>query len=254
MSHFSLADREILEDLFDMRTGFVLNLTNYSLQQLIRESAGIDIYASPGYEEYCSKAWKIRTIWNNESDRTIGIVNKALLEYAEHYHYKQGKLDEYKSKLIKMMLDKSQELIDNAVVIVLPVDNDISLDILLEDINADLKRGHPELAVDRLHTFSIRYLREICAKNDIPTAGANGNKYALHSLIGMLCKKYEKDGIRPFAVSTLKCCISIFENYNNLRNDSSYAHDNPIINKDDALLSISVITDILKYIDSIENA
>lgn len=47
-------------------------------------------------------------------------------------------------------------------------------------MKSSMDRGNPEAALDRLHTFTTNFIREICAKNSIDL---NRDK-PLHSLLG----------------------------------------------------------------------
>lgn len=254
MNHLNQSDRIILEELFNMKTGYVLDLSNNSLKDLIQGCTGIDIYSSAGYEDYCSKAWKVRTIWNQESDRIVGAVNIALLEYAELYYLRKNQLDDSKYRIIKKMIEKSELLTNHESDISLPASEEESITILLEDIDSSINRGHPELVIDRLHTYTIKYLRELSKKHYLSIKDRHGHFYPLHSLLGSLCKRYAEDGIGGFSITALKSCISIFEKYNELRNDMSYAHDNPILNTNEASFAIRIMAEVLKYIETIEDS
>jgi hypothetical protein len=50
----------------------------------VRETVNIDIYEDNGYENYCSKANKLRQIWENEKDVTIGKLLDELLNCYEN--------------------------------------------------------------------------------------------------------------------------------------------------------------------------
>lgn len=75
----------------------------------------------------------------------------------------------------------------------------------------------------------------------------------MHSLVGMLVKKYNQRGIlNNFSETALKQLISIFEKFNDIRNNSSFAHDNEILTKEDAVYVINTIVNLLNYIVYIE--
>ena len=116
------------------------------------------------------------------------------------------------------------------------------LQLLEKDIKKSLKEQHPELVLDRLHTLSIKIIRRFCEENNIAVFNEKNELYPLHSLVGMLVKKYNQRGIlNNFSETALKQSISIFEKFNDIRNNSSFAHDNEILTKEDA-------NDIYKYI------
>ena len=127
--------------------------------------------------------------------------------------------------------------------------------VLHQEIQEKLYQKQPELALDRLHTFATSFLRKICDKYKIDTVNQKDENLPLHNLIGSLVKKYEKENLlSDFSIRALKMSISIFEKYNDIRNDQSYAHDNEkILNKNEAQFAVTVIINLLNFIDSIEN-
>ncbi|SDH93897.1 hypothetical protein [Proteiniclasticum ruminis] len=49
-----------LEELLEMKSGYVLDFSNRSFETFVKEITGINIYNDKGYEEYASKANKLR--------------------------------------------------------------------------------------------------------------------------------------------------------------------------------------------------
>jgi hypothetical protein len=70
----------------------------------------------------------------------------------------------------------------------LPNEEAESYEVLSRDIHDAINKGEPTLVLDRLHTYSVHYLRDICRKHDIPVADNKGNYFPLHSLAGSLVK------------------------------------------------------------------
>ncbi|MCD8014312.1 MAG: hypothetical protein LUG99_14255 [Lachnospiraceae bacterium] len=103
----------------------------------------------------------------------------------------------------------------------LPDEKGESFDVLSQDIHDALAKGEPVLVLDRLHTYSSKYLREICVKHGIDTEDSSGEHYALHSLAGMITKYYKANNVfqSEFTEQALKMSISSFEKYNRVRND-----------------------------------
>lgn len=130
---------------------------------------------------------------------------------------------------------------------------DSELQLLEKDIKKSLKEQHPELVLDRLHTLSVKIIRRFCEENNIAVFNEKNELYPLHSLVGMLVKNYNQRGIlNNFSETALKQSISIFEKFNDIRNNSSFAHDNVILTKEDAIYVINTIANLLNYIVYIE--
>jgi len=140
--------------------------------------------------------------------------------------------------------------------ITLPETHGDTWEVLHTDIMQALSRSEPTLVLDRLHTFSVKFIRELCEKKGIQTKDASGKAYALHSLGGMLLKHYQANNVfqSEFSEQAMKTSISLFDRYNNIRNDQSYAHDNEVLNKAEATLAVKVMTATISFIDEIETS
>lgn len=254
MANLSFREKSVLEELFEMKSGFVLDFTNNSFANFIGEITNFDIYEKQSYIGYPSKAKKLRHLWDVEEDWLVGKVLEELLKYSRDYYSKHGKLDEYKDRKISDMLLVSSRLKGSDAEVALPEKNDDNLNILLEDINNALLRNKPELALDRLHAYSTKVIRQICERHGIDIANDKGNNYPLHSLVGMLKKKYEQDEMfqSSFTLLAIKNSISLFDKYNEIRNDQSFAHDNVILNNVEATFAIRIISAVLCFLDDVE--
>ena len=50
----------------------------------------------------------------------------------------------------------------------------------------------------------------------------------------------------------LKSSISILESFNNVRNNQSFAHDNPVLNYNESILIFNNVSSSIRFIESIE--
>ena len=74
MASLKQTDILILEKLFEMGGGYVLNFSNTSFQQFIYNVCKLDIYDSKYAVYGDSKAKRLRMFWQVESDKTVGIL------------------------------------------------------------------------------------------------------------------------------------------------------------------------------------
>ena len=224
MANLSYQEKATLEELFEMSSGYVLDFSNSSFARFVGEIVNIDVYNGPGYEDYASKANKLRQIWNDEPDAVAGTLIEALLSRCEDIRLRNNELTDYDRKKIAEMRLVASRLKGNSPHIELPSKKEDSFQTLQEDISSALSRNKPELALDRLHTFSTKLLRQICVDNGIAIADDKGNNYPLHSLAGKLKKQYEQDGLfqSSFTLTAIGNSISLFDSYNSVRNSQSY--------------------------------
>lgn len=113
MANLKYETIQCLEELFDMESGYVLDFSNSSFQKFIKGIINIDIYNDKGYENYCSKANKLRQIFETEYNSKVVELISALLNYYEDYKIKSNNLTDYDKKKIdetrKVIKDLKQE-------------------------------------------------------------------------------------------------------------------------------------------------
>ncbi len=138
----------------------------------------------------------------------------------------------------------------------LPQNREDDLETLSRDINEALNRNEPALVLDRLHTFAVKFVRSACGKHNISVCDDKGEFYSLQSLIGMLRKFYKKEGMlqSEFTEEALKMSISLFESFNFIRNNQSFAHDNTILNDAEAVYVVKIMSATISFIDRIEKS
>jgi hypothetical protein len=126
MANLKYITIQSLEELFDMGSGYVLDFSNNSFQKFIKGIIGIDIYQDKGYEDYCSKANKLRQIFEKESNSKVAKLIIALLNYYENYKLKNNELTDYDKKKIdetKKAIEDLEKEDGEKVVIIEEVDD-----------------------------------------------------------------------------------------------------------------------------------
>ena len=119
-----------IEELLEMRTGYVLDFSNSTFERFVFESVGIWIYSDQGYEEYASKANKLRQIMNNESSYVVAKLILDLLDYCENYKLKLNQLTEYDRKMIKEIKEICLKHIDDDYRIKMPDDLNKKIELI----------------------------------------------------------------------------------------------------------------------------
>jgi len=243
------------EALFEMGGGYVLDFSNASFARFVSDSVNIDIYEGEKYREYSSKANKLRQIIANESDSIVGKLLNDLLGYCKQYLWDRSSLDYVTEKKIEELNEFTTQMMGGVLVLELPETKEETLQTLLDDINSSLSRNQPTLVLDRLHTFSTKYLRQICIEKGIEVTDPKGIFLPLHSLAGMLKKHYEsnKEFQSEFTVLAIQNNIQLFDKFNSIRNNQSYAHDNQVLSNIEADFAIKAMANVLVFIDKVEN-
>ncbi len=127
-------------------------------------------------------------------------------------------------------------------------DRDFSL--LAKSIRDSIEKNEPENALDRLHTFVVRYIRNLCDKHQI----TYDKDKPLHSFFGEYIKHLKNEHLVESIMTEriMKSSISILESFNKVRNNQSFAHDNEILNYHESLLIFKNISAIIEFLESVE--
>lgn len=142
MANIKQTDKLLLENLFKMENGYVLEFSNPSFQDFIFNVCKIDIYDSKYAVHGDSKAKRLRMFWQIESDETVGrLINEMLA------HLKT------KNKINGIELNRTEKIIFNDC---LKIANKLRgvPDKRQEDIelskNEFLKKDYGEISLDKL--------------------------------------------------------------------------------------------------------
>lgn len=254
MANLSFSDKKRLETFLDMGGGYVLNFSNNSLQRFVHDAIGVDIY-NPKYDygSSASKANRIRGIWEKESDYQVGLLTEAFVIYwTEFIGGDTISDDQFKIlKACEALAHKlKSESLGAQIQVIQATSDDINFHKLAKQVREAIEKNEPETALDRLHTYVVRFIRELCDKHGI----AYDKDKPLHSFYGEYIKHLKKiDLIKSnMTERILKSSISTLEAFNDVRNNQSFAHDNSILNYHESLLIFKNISSIVEFINSIE--
>jgi hypothetical protein len=256
MSDLTNIEKLKLEKFLGMGGGYVLEFSNRTFQEFVLGSLGIDIYEEKYNYASGSKANRLRAFWDKEPNYVIGKLIFDLLEYWQtsrltHYQEitpaEQALFDECHKIAERLKKDGLVEHIE----VIQAYSDDRDFSALAKSIRDSIQRNEPELALDRLHTFVVKYLRQLCDKHEI---GYDKNR-PLHSLFGEYVKYLRQNKLieSEMAERILKSSITILDSFNDVRNNRSLAHDNPILNYSESVLIFNNVSSTIRFIESIEN-
>ncbi|HBE22387.1 MAG TPA: hypothetical protein DDW21_02825 [Verrucomicrobiales bacterium] len=81
MSSLTATDRKLLESLFDMSGGYVLDFGNRTFEEFVSKSVELDIHESRFSILGTSKANKLRVLWKLEPDHIVGKLLSDLIAH-----------------------------------------------------------------------------------------------------------------------------------------------------------------------------
>jgi hypothetical protein len=265
MSDLTASERRKLERLFEMGSGHALDFSHRTLGDFIEEHAGRDVYTE-GYPQRGSgsKAWKLRAFWEVESNHLCGKLIAALIDHRAEVLEEQERRG---TNLLAVTRQPDEErlaeecrriaarLSQGSVVseigaITAPVP-DPDFETVAREVQEAIRRNQPEAGLDRLHTFVVKFVRSLCTKRGITVS----RDRPLHSLFGEYVKALRAGGVieSPMTERLLRSSISTLEGLNDVRNERSLAHDNPMLNYEESLLIFNHVAATVRFVKALED-
>lgn len=84
MANLTTLEKQILEKLFQMKSGYVLNFSDRTMGEFFRDDIGIDIYSKKYNYASGSKANRVRGLWLKADEKTVGKSVLKLIEYIKN--------------------------------------------------------------------------------------------------------------------------------------------------------------------------
>ncbi len=261
MAKLSPIERAALYHVLEIKDGYILwniyqkeGKTKSFTRDIIYDCIGLDIFVDASYK-LLSQQKCIEKIIAECPDKSVAKVLSAFFDVYKMYS-KQCEFYSHSCTLCKnnarchqvqLIIEKLERTDD----VTLP--DVTSYDELKQDIQTQMENGKYSLAVDRLHTYSLRFLEEKCIKVGlVPNKDRNGH-VMFDDMLTQLSNYYKaKSALSEFAEDAIKNSKILFQKYNSIRNNKSYSHPNEIILNGDARFVIETILAIINYIDTID--
>jgi hypothetical protein len=231
--------------------GYVLEFSDRTFTLFFQEEFGIDI----DHEKYAvhggSKGKRLRTFLSVEDGTLVARVLRTLWDQRASIMTRYNEVDraglpdEYFQIVHRLQGDASIPSTDA----IERFTQSETLDELVAAIQRDIAANKPQAVLDRLHTYCMKKFAHL-----IEARGGTCDKDdPLHSRAGKYIKALEAEKqLQPISTRIMKSSISIFEEFNNIRNNRSLAHDNELIDMQEARFIFDAISCVLRFVRSIE--
>lgn len=235
--------------------GYVLDFSDCTFDEYFQDEFGVEIDSDKFSTNGTSKRNRLLTYIKQADGASALRVLRSLWELRE------GLLSEFEGEQSAENAKKNsapfQQVIDrlNGIPEVLSSDGvkafsqDRTLEELVADIERSLSAGKPEAAMDHLHTYCMKRFTHLLRVRGIEF----GEDEPLHSRFGKYRKALAKEqNFHEFTDRAIKTFISLFESFNDLRNNHSLAHDNEILRNYEARFIFSSINAMLVMLRTLE--
>jgi hypothetical protein len=255
MANIKTFDMRFLEDLFSRHRGrgFVLNFSDRTFAEFFKSEVRIDIDDPRFAVSGPSKGRRLSTFLQTEGGPLAARALRALWDYRDAI---DGPFDEQDPK-IRQQKTRYFQIIQAAEAggqyartdaIDTFVANE-TLEELVAAIERDIRADKPAAALDRLHTYCMKRFAHVLSQRGISVTRDD----PLHSRAGKYVRAIEQAGqVRDISLRVMKSSISIFDSFNTVRNEASFAHDNEIVDRIEARFIFDSITSILRFMKGFE--
>ncbi|MFA5871586.1 MAG: TIGR02391 family protein [Parcubacteria group bacterium] len=185
MANLTTNEKQLLEKLFQMGGGYVLNFSDRTMGEFFRDDVGIDIYNKKYMYGSGSKANRLRGLWLTADDKLIGKSIAKLIEYIENQILIDNlKREDFPKEIIdagekvsKRLLgvkieekeNKSQATFQNGNINIL-----LQKDIF-DHVQKLLNDGHCFNAVEEAYKVVRKKLKDVSGKEKATDAFSNSN-------------------------------------------------------------------------------
>lgn len=249
MAELTILEKRCFERLLGMSSGYVLNFSNRTFAEFIVDSVRREISDARYAYGSGSKANLLRGFWKSENSRTVGKLMNDLLDYAQsECGVAPDNPDLQACRRTVTRLNQQGPVPELDALTALSDERDF--EVVASAIRESIEHNRPEAGLDRLHTFTVKYIRSLCERAGL----AISQEKPLHSLFGEYLKRLRQDGAieSEMTLRILKSSISTFEAFNDVRNNQSLAHDNRILNYEESILIFNHVASSIRFLRSIE--
>ena len=252
MSQIKSIDMLFLDKALEMERGYVLNFSDRTFATFFAEELNIDIddplYAQNGG----SKGKRLRRLLQISQPGLPARALRKIWDYREavRARYEREEALEYaRDKLFQIIhrLEGDSGLASTDAIERFEYDD--TLDELVASIERDIQAHKPHVALDRLHTYCMKKFAHLLRqRGEQPSTGETLNARA-----GRYFNPLRRSGqIRPISEKIMKSTVETFELYNGIRNNESLAHDNSLVESNEARFIFDTVVSMLRFLKTIE--
>ncbi len=246
-------DQLCVRALLGMDGGYVMDLSNRELADLVRDEIEIDIddprYAVAG----TSKAKRLMTLVNECDASSASRLLRALWDHREQRQWTPNDIVEERPSQVRArfmaVVERLERLAGASDTSSLGgFDGGATLDELVAAIGRDASAGAHAAALDRLHTYCCKRFADLLVKEGLTCT----REEPLHSRAGKYVKHLAATrSLRPITMQILKNSVGILQAYNDVRNNASLAHDNELVEPKEAKLIMDSVLATMRFLDEV---
>jgi len=244
----------LVDQALGMTSGWVLDFTNATFNDFVRRKFGIDSTAPAYTADGASKAKRLRALLRSLVPGAQAEVLRTFWAYRQQQTNNGANSDlepKVEADFLAMIsrLEGGEQPIDMAVVEAFS--DDPTLAEVVEAIQREIQANAPHAALDRLHTYTMKKFADLLERDGI----AVGHNDALHARAGRYVNNLRQAGqIGEYSAQIAKSAVQVCENFNQVRNKQSLAHDNTILGIAEGRYVFETVLSLLRFIKALDEA
>lgn len=249
-----MLDMWLVDQALGMTGGYVLNFSDRTFDDFVKRKFGIDARASTYTVDGDSKAKRLRTLLRSLVPGAQAEVLHAFWAHRQEYtdNGMHSSLEPHiEANFLAMVarLEGSEQPIDMEVVEAFS--SDPTLAELIVAIQREIQANAPHAALDRLHTYTMKKFADLLDHHGV-TVGHND---PLHARAGRYVNSLRQAGqIGEYSAQIAKSAVQVCEQFNQVRNKQSLAHDNTILGIVEGRYVFETVISLLRFIRALDEA
>lgn len=246
MADLTAIEKRKLERLFKMGSGYVLGFSNSSFDGFVIDSVRRSIYDEKYNYGSRSKANQLRGFWKEETNSVVAKLTGDMLDYMESELHQEPEEVALIAECRKIVARLQQAAPVAEIETLAQIGDERDLDVVARAVRDAIDKNEPVEGLDRLHTFTTMFLRSLCEDQGVTVDRGK----PLHSLFGEYVRTLRDNRHieSKMTASILKSMHGPLDAFNTVRNEQSLAHDNELLNHDEALLIFNHVTSALRFL------
>lgn len=245
-------DMWLVDQALEMTQGYVLNFTDQTFNDFVRRKFGIDATAPTYTVNGNSKAKRLRALLRALVPGAQAEVLRTFWEYRQQIKNRSSHSTlepQVEADFIDMItkLEGNNQPIDLEILEKFNGDN--TLAELIEAIQREIQANKPHVALDRLHTYAMKKFADLLARDGIEVR----QNEALHARAGRYISNLRQTAqIGEYSAKIAKSAVQVMEQFNQVRNHQSLAHDNEMLSLAEGRYVFETVLSLLRFIKALD--
>lgn len=247
-------DMWLVDQALEMTQGYVLDFSDKTFNDFVRRKFGIDATAPNYTVDGTSKAKRLRALLRSLVPGAQAEMLRAFWDHRQHktnqgMHSTLGPHIEADFLAMIAKLGGCHQPID--LEILEKFSGDPTLGELVEAIQREIQANKPHAALDRLHTYAMKKFADLLARDGVSV----GHNDALHARAGRYINNLRQARqISEYSAKIAKSAVQVMEQFNQVRNNQSLAHDNEMLSLAEGRYVFETVLSLLRFIKALDEA